>query len=324
MAQFAGVTALHQDNKGSETRALRLGTLANASGALAALVFYLRSGSDALLLDGLYTAVMAGASVIAGKVNRAALQPRSRAYPFGASGQEPLYVLFRTLVLLGIIAFAMVSAAGKVLTHLQGGSVPPVSLDGLGWYFSAMVLLNLWLWRVFVGSFKRSGGNNSMLFGMAISARFDALISAGTGMALLGSPLLLGTSLAPLVPIADALLVLVLSVALLGEPIAILRDAVAEAAGSSRSIADETQNRCCLAIAPALQQNHCELLELAMIRLGRTFTAVAYVEPASAMTAGQLDALRLLVEQELVQILKSTVLCEVIPTAVHPYAETAN
>ena len=49
------------------------------------MVFYLRSGSDALLLDGLYTAVMAGASVIAGQVNRAALQPRSRAYPFGTS-----------------------------------------------------------------------------------------------------------------------------------------------------------------------------------------------------------------------------------------------
>jgi len=80
----------------TETRALRLGTAGNVLGAMAAWVFYLRSGSEALLLDGLYTAVMAGASVIAARVSRAALQPRSRAYPFGASGQEPLYVLFRT------------------------------------------------------------------------------------------------------------------------------------------------------------------------------------------------------------------------------------
>lgn len=308
----------------SEARALQLGTLGNALGAASALVFYLRSGSDALLLDGLYTAVMAGASVIAGRVSRAALQPRSRAYPFGASGQEPLYVLFRTLVLLGIIAFAMVSAAGKVLTHLQGGSVPPVRLDGLGWYFSAMVVLNLWLWRVFVRNWSSCGGNSDMLRGMAISARFDALISAGTGIALLGSPLLLGTPLAPVVPIADALLVLILSAALLGEPIAILKGAVAEAAGSSRSIAQDTQNTCAWAIAPALNQHGCELLELAMIRLGRTVTAVAYVEPANAMTAGQIDDLRLAVEQQLVKTLQSPVLCEVIPTAVHPYAEAAN
>ena len=308
----------------TESRALQLGTLGNAIGAVAALVFYLRSGSDALLLDGLYTAVMAGASVIAGQVSLAALQARSRAYPFGASGQEPLYVLFRTLVLLGIIAFAMTSAAGKVLTYLQGGVIPAVRLEGLGWYFSAMVLLNLWLWRLFVRSWRSSGGNSDMLRGMAISARFDALISAGTGIALLGSPLLLGTPLAPVVPIADALLVLVLSVALLGEPIAILKGAVAEAAGSSGSIAASTQTRCASAIAQALKQQGCALIELAMIRLGRTVTAVAYVEPAGAMTASQIDALRLAVEQELIRTLQGPVLCEVIPTTMHPYAEAAN
>jgi len=308
----------------TETRALRLGTAGNVLGAMAAWVFYLRSGSEALLLDGLYTAVMAGASVIAARVSRAALQPRSRAYPFGASGQEPLYVLFRTLVLLGIIAFAMVSATGKIATYLQGGSFQPLRLDGLGWYFSAMVLLNLWLWQVFVRSWSSSGRNSDMLRGMAISARFDALISAGTGVALLGSPLLLGTALAPVVPVADAVLVLLLSVALLGEPIGILKGAVAEAAGSSQSIAAATHSDCCMALKPLLKQQHCDLIELSMIRLGRSFTAVAYVNPTSAMTAMQIDELRLAVEQQLVRTLQGPVLCEVIPTAIHPYAETAN
>ena len=269
----------------SENRALQLGTLGNSLGAVAALVFYLRSGSDALLLDGLYTAVMAGASVIAGQVNRSALQRRSRAYPFGASGQEPLYVLFRTLVLLGIIAFAMASAAGKILTFVQGGVIPAVRLDGLGWYFSAMVLLNLLLWRVFARSWSNGGGNNDMLRGMAISARFDALISAVTGIALVGSPSLLATPLAPLMPIADALLVLVLSLALVGEPIGILQGAVAEAAGSSRSIPPALHSRCSAAVAAALAERGCTMLELAMIRLGRTVTAVAYDIDAAVFRA---------------------------------------
>lgn len=307
-------------NPSAEARALNLGTLGNAIGAISALFFYLRSGSDALLLDGLYTAVMAGASVIAARVSRSALQPRSRAYPFGASGQEPLYVLFRTLVLLGIIAFAMVSAAGKVLTHLEGGVIPVVRLDGLGWYFTAMVLLNLWLWQVFRRSWSSTGGNSDMLRGMAISARFDALISAVTGLALLGSPLLLGTVVAPLVPIADALLVLVLSAALLGEPLNILQTAVAEAAGSSQSISAPIQGQCCRAIAPILEQQGYGLIELAMIRLGRTVTAVAYIEPTAPVTGAQIDALRLAVQAELVSSLQTSVLCEVIPTAVHPYA----
>ena len=312
------------DQHTAEARALGLGTIGNTIGAASALVFFLRSGSDALMLDGLYTAVMAGASVIAGRISRTALQPRSRAYPFGASGQEPLYVLFRTLVLLGIITFALVSAAGKVFSHLQGGAVPPVRLDGLGWYFSAMVLLNLWLWKVFTSAWSSSGGNSDMLRGMAISARFDALMSGGTGLALLGSPLLLGTVLAPLVPIADALLVLGLSVVILPEPLGILKGAVAEAAGSGQSVAAHVQSQCQQALEPVLEHHSCTLMELAMIRLGRTVTAVVYVEPAAAITARQLDALRMGVEAELIAVLQTSVLCEVIPTAVHPYNATAN
>ena len=231
-------------------------------------------------------------------------------------------MLFRTLVLLGIIIFAMVSAAGKVLNHLHGVAVPLVRLDGLGWYFSAMVLLNLWMWRVFAGAWSAGGRNSDLLRGMAVSARFDALITVGTGIALLGSPVLLGTGLAPLVPIADALLVLGLSTVLLPEPLGILRDAVAEAAGSSQSIPAGLQGSCCAAIVPALQLQSCELIELAMIRLGRTVTAMAYVQPADAMTAEQVDALRLTVEQNLITTLQSPVLCEVIPTALHPYSES--
>ncbi|MEB3172298.1 MAG: cation transporter [Cyanobacteriota bacterium] len=314
----------HQGDPAVESRALQLGTVGNVIGAGAALVFYLRSGSEALMLDGLYTAVMAGATVIAGQVSRAALQPRSRAYPFGASGQEPLYVLFRTLVLLGIIVFAMVSAAGKIATYLQGGAIPLLRLDGLVWYFSAMVLLNLLLYRVYRRSWSRSGRNSDLLKGMTMSARFDALISAGTGVALLSSPLLLGTALAPLVPIADAVLVLGLSVALLGEPIGVLKSAIAEAAGSSQTIPAATQGSCSMAITPVLKQQDCALIELAMIRLGRTVTAVAYVEPASAMSAKQIDALRERVKQELINTLDTPVLCEVIPTTVHPYASTVS
>ncbi len=315
------MTTAPHDSHRAEAKALNLGSAGNAVGAIAALFFYLRSGSDALLLDGLYTAVMAGASVIAGQVSRAALQPRSRAYPFGASGQEPLYVLFRTLVLLGIIAFAITSALGKVLAYLQGAPIHPVELGGLGWYFGAMVLLNLWLWQVFQRSWRRGERSSDMLRGMAISARIDALISAGTGVGLLGAPLLLGTALAPMVPITDSLLVLVLCVALLPEPIGIVMEAVAEAAGSSSSVGEDRLAQCREAIEPTFQAQACQLIELAMLKLGRTYTVVAYVEPGAPISATEVDSLRMLLEQQVRTTLQAPVLAEVIPTATHPYAD---
>ena len=315
---------LPPDECHQEARALRIGTFGNAIGAFSALLFYLSSGSDALMLDGLYTAVMAGASLLAGRVNSATQQPRSRSYPFGASGQEPLYVLFRTLVLLGILAFAVVSAGGKVVSHLQGVVAPAVRLDGLGWYFGAMVLMNVWLWTVFTSAWSSSGRNSAMLRGMAISARFDALISAVTGMALLGSPLLQGTILAPVAPIADALLVLALSMAFLPEPLAVLKKAIAEAAGSGQSVPAASQSQCRQALVAVLEPQGCILIELAMIRLGRTVTAVAYVDPNGLVTAHQLDDLRAGVEQVLRERLQSPVLCEVIATALHPYTEAGH
>ena len=309
------------DHYRAEARALNLGTAGNVFGAIAALAFYLRSSSDALLLDGLYTAVMAGAAVIAGRVNRAALQPRSRAYPFGASGQESLYVLFRTLVLLGIIAFAVTTAMAKVLTYIQGEPIQPVELAGLGWYFGAMVLLNLWLWQVFQRSWRQGECSSEMLRGMAISARIDALISAGTGAGLLGAPLLLGTIVAPLVPIADSVLVLVLCVALVPEPIQIMVAAVREAAGSSKSVSEESVAQCREAIDPLFQAQGCELLELAMLKVGRTYTVVAYVEPKEPISARDVDGLRALLHHTMQATLQAQVLAEVIPTATHPYAE---
>jgi hypothetical protein len=60
-----------------------------------------------------------------------------------------------------------------------------------------------------------------------------------------------------------------------------------------------------------------------MIRLGRTFTAVAYVQPAAAMGATDLDALRRQVEQQLLTTVQSAVLCEVIITTQHPYTASA-
>jgi divalent metal cation (Fe/Co/Zn/Cd) transporter len=307
------------DHRRAEDRALQLGTAGNVVGGITALVFYLHSGSDALLLDGLYTAVMAGAAVIAGRVNRAALQPRSRAYPFGASGHESLYVLFRTLVLLGIIAYAVTSAVAKVISHLQGKPIQTVELSGLGWYFAAMVLLNLWLWRVFRMSWRQGECSSEMLRGMAISARLDALISVATGVGLLGAPLLLGTILAPLVPIADSLLVLVLCLSLMHEPLNILIAAVHEAAGSSKSVSEESVSQCKATTAPMFLAQGCELIELAILKLGRTYTVVAYVEPRTPVSGEAVDALRARLEQTMQTTLQAQVLAEVIPTASHPY-----
>ena len=88
-----------------EQRSLRFGVGANAVMALAGFFAHVLIGSSALLLDGLYSAVLVGSSLIASRISRNVVRPPDRAWPYGYEGQEALYVLFRSLVLLGVIGF---------------------------------------------------------------------------------------------------------------------------------------------------------------------------------------------------------------------------
>jgi len=309
-------------NGRQERRGLVVGIAGNLVGAVSGIGMYLHSRSDALLLDGLYTGVLAASALVALQVSRSALAPRNRAYPFGASGQEPLYMLFQALVMIGMVVFAGVGAAGKLVTLANGGTAPDVELSGLNWYFSAMVLLNLALWWQYRRSWQQGGGSSELLLSNGNTSLFDAAISAATGIALVGSPLLLATPLAFVAPMADSLIVLVLSALFLPAPLQELRKAIAESAGVS--VEPALQQRCRQAVAIDLERQGCTLLELAMIKLGRSYTVVAYVNPAGALRSHEVDQRRQGLALTMQELLQAPVLCEVIPTAEHPYACSDN
>jgi hypothetical protein len=50
---------------------------------------------------------------------------------------------------------------------------------------------------------------------------------------------------------------------------------------------------------------------------------VAYVDPASALSSAAVDQLRHQLDQQMQRMLLAPVLCEVIPTAEHPYNSDA-
>ena len=51
--------------------------------AVAGVGVHLVSGSYALLLDGLYSAVMVGSGLVAARISRNVVRPPDRAYPYG-------------------------------------------------------------------------------------------------------------------------------------------------------------------------------------------------------------------------------------------------
>ena len=65
-----------------EQRSLRFGVGVNAVMALAGFSTNVLTGSSTLLLDGLYSAVLVGSSLIASRIRRNVMRPPDRAWPY--------------------------------------------------------------------------------------------------------------------------------------------------------------------------------------------------------------------------------------------------
>lgn len=121
----------------------QIGVAASLLMAAMGISVYALSGSEALLLDGLLSGVMAASSFIAARFGSNVVRPADRAYPYGYDGQEALYVLFRSLVLIGILSFAVITAGTTIVNHLGGQAVAAVQLRSVATYAGLMVVLCL-------------------------------------------------------------------------------------------------------------------------------------------------------------------------------------
>ena len=194
-----------------EQRALQLGVWASLLIAVAGVIAYALSASDALLLDGLYAGVMAVTSLVAAHIGTMVQRPPEQGWPFGFAGQEALFVLFRSLLLLGMLSVAVLAALREILTWLAGGPAPTaVELGPVGIYTGLSVALCLLLaWRQ-QAAWQASGGHSDLLRLESRAAALDAALTGGAGAALLAAPLLSGTPLEPLLPLSDPLLVILI------------------------------------------------------------------------------------------------------------------
>lgn len=304
-----------------ETRALAVGQWASLFMAVAGVTAALLSRSDALLVDGLYSGVNFVAALIAARVARAVRRPADHRYPFGYEAYESLYVSFRSLVLIGILVFALFSSGEKIVVYLAGGEVPALIMGPILVYTVTMVTICAALAWQFHRAWRRSQRRSELLRTEMRAAVVDGALSAGAGAALLLTPLLIATPAEVLLPIADALIVLVLQLIMLPQPLAMLRAALRETAGAAAApesvrIAHHVANE-------ALHGRPFTFLDMAVTKLGRTHFVVLYVRPENAVLGETLDQLR----QALLSAYTRSgalVRCEVVATADPPFQSLAS
>ena len=300
-----------------EQNSLELGKWANLFMAVAGVATSYLSHSDALLVDGLYSGVNFFSAIIAARITAAVACPADRRYPFGYEVLEALYVKYRALVLLGIMAFASLGAVQKIIAFSTGSEVPELVFGPILIYAIVMVsiCLSLSAWHHY--NWKRSGGRSEILRTESKAAIVDGAISGGAGGTLFAASLLEGTAIDIIIPIADSIVVLGLCVVLFREPVSIFVRSLREVAGQSAdaSLVEKVKTH----TQELFKGKPFTVLDVAVTKMGRRFFVVPYLKPDQLVNAGELDALRQELATEYTNLLGDTSV-ELVITTTSPLA----
>ncbi|MEX0285032.1 MAG: cation transporter [Paracoccaceae bacterium] len=272
-----------------ETRALKISQWGNLGMALAGIVAAWASNSQSLMMDGLFSGVGFLSAIAAIRIARNASRGPDRDRPFGYAADEAIYKTFRSLALLGLVMFGLTNAVLNILRYASGGEPPALEFGPIVVYAVAVSIVCFGLAWTHRRAWIRTGRKSGMLKLEMHAALYDGAVTVVAGVALLAAPFLTKTALAPIVPVADSVVLLFLCGFAITGYFVTFRGGLAELAGATAHPDDILSVS--RVVRPLLKEVGARLIDLAMIRTGRTDQIVLYISPGQAMTGGEIDAL---------------------------------
>ncbi len=277
-------------NLETERKALVIGKWANLFMAVAGLLTAWVSRSDAMLVDGLYSAVNFISAIAAARIGARVGLPPTRSRPWGHDFDEVLYVTFRSLILIGVLVFAAFVSISKIWTFFSGGVVPELVFGPIAVYAVVIVSICLGLAFNFHRAYRKTGKRSAILKTEARAALIDGALSVGSGAALLSLPYLEDTALGPFVPIGDAVIVLVLILAIIWQPLSTFRTTLADLAGVSAP--SRTYAKVARAARDVAREKGYRLHRAAVLQAGRMHWVAVYLDPEKPVRAEDIDTFR--------------------------------
>lgn len=211
-----------------EHRGLFVAKIAMASFAVAGFVAYYISDSAAVQIDGYYSLINFTSAIIAGYLVTFSKRAPSQEYPYGRAAVENIYVMFRSLVLLALVAFALIENTLALIAYFETGAGEEPEFDVVVIYGGAVAMACMGLmW--FYGHLNGSVGNRSEVLKVErrvaiIDGTLSLGIAAGMGaIALIPEGTIVTSAPFDLKLIGDKIIVIILALLLLAEPYAMLR-----------------------------------------------------------------------------------------------------
>lgn len=250
------------------------------------IVFAFLTDSAAIMLDGFFSLIGFGISLLTLRVARLVQQPDDEWFHFGYARFEPLLNLSKGIVILGVCGISLASAIQALLhggRELNLGPAVIYSILAVVGCFTVAILLSR--------AAKKTG---SPLIEVEVHTwRIDAIMSLGVLAAFVAAFFVDRTQWSHLVNYVDPALVVILVLAVISTPIRIVIEGLGELLGAAprESVQREVEEK----FEELLAGYPVEKTVLRMERVGRTSYLLAHVvvEPNLELTGiEELDDLR--------------------------------
>lgn len=269
-----------------EQRALRRSVWGNVFFAALGFGFAASSESEAILLDGFFSLVAFGMSLLTIRVAKLVQSPADDWFHFGFASFEPMLNTVKGFLLLGICGFSLFSAINAML---HGGR--PIN-PGWALIYAAIAAGGAGLLALLQHRAAKATGSPLLEVDVR-NWRIDAALSGGVGVAFLVAFLLRDSQWTHLLPYVDPALVSLLVLLIIRDPVKI----VAEGIGELLAIAPdkEMQDRVRDEFARLVTDYPVDDFNLRMLKSGRTYYLLAHVvvKPNTPVASvEELDAMR--------------------------------
>lgn len=268
-----------------------------AAGILAAVL----SNSTAVMMDGLFSMIGFSAAFFGRRIGRRVDAGPDRVRPMGYAADEAIFSTFRALSLVGLVLFAAASAGMNLYRYAHGAEMPVLNFGLLFVYFVGIGITCFLLWGVHQYTWSRTGKVSEILRMEAKASLLDGVITAAAAVGL-GAVYLFGDSfLAPIAPVGDSIVVLVLCMAVIGQYRRNFLSGLGELAGvtaNPKSIAAARR-----AIRPSVAHHGGIVMDLSVMKLGRSHLVTVYYNPQKTVEAQFIDQLNLQMIRDVHEVL---------------------
>jgi len=246
------------------------------------IVWGIASGSQMILLDGVYAIVGIALSMLLLRASTLAGHSPSRRFPYGREAATPLAIAVQGFVLLGTLIYAAVEA---VATIREGGStVTAVWAIAYG-VIVTIASVAVWWWL------QRVAGHSDLLVSEATGWAVASLRGVGMVVGFVVLAALTGSTWSRAAPYIDPTMVLVTCVLLVWPPIGMVRDTVTELLEGAPS--DSVSGPVMEAIASVRGQFDLDEPEVYMTKVGPKLYVEIDGTAGPGVTIAQLHEVRL-------------------------------